>query len=350
MSLLAQDERLTRRVGAITLLLLAASILFVLFVLDHIEIGSPTRIRIYFHHSAGLREHAPLVVGGQPIGRIEALMAVPRGAATPLGGELGTVAVVTIDEGEVWKVPADAEVFVSSRGILSEKYLEVAAPRGEPGPSVREGEQLRGSDPPSLDTVLSRTWANMITFRAFVEEVGPELTALREGIAVLAAELAGDPAADAALLARIAPLVARARGLVAEAGTTYDRALGGQRGTDRLAVVLEDTRATITAVRATLDRLAPIVAALRERTARVSGHLAAHDPLARLDETITRARAVITKLDPLLAIVADLRGRLARGEGSLGRIMTDPEFPEDAKAIGKVLKRQPWRVIGRPKD
>ena len=28
----------------------------------------------------------------------------------------------------------------------------------------------------------------------------------------------------------------------------------------------------------------------------------------------------------------------------------DPEFPEDAKAIGKVLKRQPWRVIGRPKD
>ena len=39
MSLLAQDERLTRRVGAVTLVLLAASIVFVIFVYDRIDWG-----------------------------------------------------------------------------------------------------------------------------------------------------------------------------------------------------------------------------------------------------------------------------------------------------------------------
>jgi hypothetical protein len=28
--------------------------------------------------------------------------------------------------------------------------------------------------------------------------------------------------------------------------------------------------------------------------------------------------------------------------------MNDPEFPEDAKELGKILKRQPWKVINRP--
>ena len=28
--------------------------------------------------------------------------------------------------------------------------------------------------------------------------------------------------------------------------------------------------------------------------------------------------------------------------------MHDPEFPEDAKELGKILKRQPWKLIDHP--
>jgi hypothetical protein len=52
----------------------------------------------------------------------------------------------------------------------------------------------------------------------------------------------------------------------------------------------------------------------------------------------------------LLAKVAEINARIARGEGSLGKLMKDPEFPEDAKALGKIMKRQPWRIIQRPAD
>ena len=38
------------------------------------------------------------------------------------------------------------------------------------------------------------------------------------------------------------------------------------------------------------------------------------------------------------------------GEGSLGRLMADPEFADDAKDLGKIMKRHPWRILERPKD
>jgi hypothetical protein len=30
--------------------------------------------------------------------------------------------------------------------------------------------------------------------------------------------------------------------------------------------------------------------------------------------------------------------------------MQDPEFPEGAKDLGKIMKRQPWKIIARPHD
>jgi hypothetical protein len=46
----------------------------------------------------------------------------------------------------------------------------------------------------------------------------------------------------------------------------------------------------------------------------------------------------------------ELAQRIARGEGSLGRLLTDPEFPEDTKELGKIMKRQPWKIVQKPPD
>ena len=35
-------------------------------------------------------------------------------------------------------------------------------------------------------------------------------------------------------------------------------------------------------------------------------------------------------------------------KGSLMKLMHDPEFPEDAKELGKIMKRQPWKIINHP--
>lgn len=344
MSLLAQDRALARRVGAITLLALAAAIACFVFLLDRIALGSPVRIRVLFRHTAGLREQAPLIIAGQPIGRVEAV--TPRAGSA---GEVGVVVTVAIDRERAGEVPARAEIFVASRGPLSEKYLEVAPPPGDPGRAIRDGQELRGIDPPSLDGVLYRTWANMITFREFVDEIGPSLGPLREELDQLRGHLAGivdDPRAAGgagALADAVGELIDTARHL-------RDSALGGEPGLARLRATVEHARRAIAELRAAIDLLGPRLSALAAGADRIRGHLASHATLARAAQAIAAIRAVLDKIDPLLASAGELAARIASGEGSVGRLMRDPEFPEDAKDIGKLLKRRPWRILERPRE
>ena len=79
------------------------------------------------------------------------------------------------------------------------------------------------------------------------------------------------------------------------------------------------------------------------------GQLATAAPAA-----LARVRALLDDVDRQLArgqaLLANTRGLLAilaRGEGSLARLGSDPEFPEDAKELGRILKRTPWRIFGR---
>jgi ABC-type transporter Mla subunit MlaD len=341
---MAQDGALARRVGAITMLALAAAIACFVFLLDRIELGSPVRIRVLFQHTAGLREQAPLIVAGQPIGRVEAV--TPRASSA---GEVGVAVTVAIDREHAGEVPARAEIFVASRGPLSEKYLEVAPPPGAPGPAIRDDQELRGIDPPSLDGVLYRTWANMMTFQEFADAIRPQLGPLRKQLDELRGHLTDivdDPRAAGgagALADAIGEVVDTAR-------HTRDIALRGEAGLARMRATVEHARRAIADLRASIDLLGPRLAALLAGADRIRGDLASHATLARAAQAIAAIRTVLDKVDPLLASAGELAARIASGEGSVGRLMRDPEFPEDAKDIGKLLKRRPWRILERPRE
>ena len=370
MSLLAQDERLARRVGAVAVLVLGAAIACLVFLLDRVALGSPIRIRVVFHHVAGLREHAQLIVAGQPVGRIEAIVPLPHGAGSLLAGEVGVAVTVAIAGDNVWKVPAGAEIFVASRGPLSDRYLEVAPPHGDPGPAIHDGQELRGVDPPSLDNVMQHTWTNMTTFKLFVEAIKPELQALRRELDELRAQVdqllgqipgqtngqasgqtSGPIAGDAGgVPVRISALAAEARGLLAAARHTYDSSHGGDAGIASVRAMIRDARAAVAEIRAALDVLGPRAAAIAANLASVRGQLAGAAPIARGEQAIAQLRAALDKIDPLLVKLDELGERIAAGEGSIGRLIQDPEFPEDAKDLGKIMKRQFWKIIERPPD
>ena len=111
-----------------------------------------------------------------------------------------------------------------------------------------------------------------------------------------------------------------------------------------------DARALVRQLREVIDRLSPIAARLETDVVRVRDHVVVHDPAGRASDVLAKLRAAIDKIDPLLATAQDLAARFARHEGTIGRLMHDPEFPEDAKELGKILKRRPWRVIAKPRD
>jgi ABC-type transporter Mla subunit MlaD len=344
-----QDLALLRRVGAIAIAVLALAIGGFVFLPGRVALGSPTRIRVMFRHAAGLREHAALVVAGHAIGRVEAISPVPHGGGGALAGDEGVAVTVAIDGARAWQVPEGAEIFVASRGPVSDRYLEVAPPAGDPRPAIRDGAELRGIDPPSLDGVLQHTWSNLTVFHNFVDAVKPELTALRSEVDRLRAQLDaidGDTRAAGGVRA----LVDAAGELVATARASYDVSLGGDPGLARLRATLDDARATLGVLRAAVDRLAPGVATLTADLARVRGHVASTEPRVRAEQTIAAIRAALDKLDPLVADAAVLAERVANGEGSVLRLIRDPEFPEDAKDLGKVIKRHPWRILEHPRE
>ncbi len=340
------DRSVARRVGAVAMLVAAAAVAFVLFALDRIEWGSHMRIAVYFHHAGGLREGAPFVVGGKAVGKVEAIALSPRGAPGPLNGDEGIVATVAIESATAREISSGGDVFVSSRGLLSDRYLELgSAPH--PGTPFREGEPVLGRDPPSMDRVLQRTWDNLTTAARFFAEVRPEFDALRTQVATLSATL-GSLMPDVPGVALLLVDVARLR---EEANATF-ASLGGRPGLDRIGALVEHAQRAAHQMRGQLATLGARADALQAAIAVARGRLGSGGDriVDKISLAIELAKAAIAKVDPLLAQVDALNDRLARGEGSIGKLMHDPEFPEDAKELGKILKRHPWRVIARPHD
>jgi ABC-type transporter Mla subunit MlaD len=334
------------------------------FLADRIELTPQLRFEVLFAHAGSVRAGAPVVVAGRTIGEVEAITPVPRGTPGPLGGAPGVAARIRIDASAAWMIDAAGEFFVSSRGPLAERFLEVGpqpcarrpatrprectATSVVPARPIRAGEQVRGVDPPSMDRVLQRTWDNLQVTRRFVDEVRPELDELLARLDELARTIeAVEPAPGE--WSRLAREVGE---LIAAARTTWTDVVGGEAGADRIRATLASARAVMARAGTRLGELDARWQALAGALAAAQDRIAAHgEPaLARLAAAIERARAAMDRLEPLRAKVRDLADRIARGEGSIGKLMKDPEFPEDAKELGRILKRQPWKIIGHPPD
>ena len=364
MSLLAGSERLQMRIGTAVLGALLAAIMFVVFLADRIEITDQVRFRVYFAHTGPLGEGASVVVAGKRVGEVESIALVPRGAPGPLGGEPGVAARVRVEADAAWMIDKHGEFFVSSRGPLAERYLEAGPqpcarsarkrPREctdasvVPREAITEGAEVRGIDPPSMDRVMQRTWENLQTTRAFVDEIRPELDVLFAHIDELRATLeAVQPAPG-----EWSRLFAEAGTMIDGIRTLYDDRLGGADGLAKLRGVIAQGRVVMALAKERLAqvdaRWQPLAASLEQLRARLEakGGAAAE----RLGAAIARAEAAMAKLEPLRAKIRDLAGKIERGEGSIGKLAKDPEFPEDAKELGRILKRQPWKVIGHPPD
>jgi ABC-type transporter Mla subunit MlaD len=338
--MLAQDTRLTRRVGAVSLAVIALAIIFFVFVYDRIEWGRHVRILVYFHATGGLVEGAPFVVAGREVGKVEAIVLSPKGAATPLNGEEGVEVHVAIEARDAAPL-VHGDVFVSSRGPLSSRYLELGPAEDGSRVPLHAGDQLLGRDPPSLDRVLQHTWDNMNTIGGAVDELRPEIAHLRTQLDSLQVTMKD--------LAPGVQLAADVDALIAEATRTYD-ALGDRPGLDRIGTLVDHTHTTIGQARA-------MIAALRSRADALSAGIdglksrlgtKGAEAIDKVELAIDRVKEAIDKVDPLLAQVDALQQRIERGEGSLLKLMHDPEFPEDAKELGKILKRQPWKIMDHP--
>jgi ABC-type transporter Mla subunit MlaD len=336
------DDRLATRVGALALLVLAAAIGFFVFVYGQLEWGAHLRVRVYFHQIASLHEGAPVIIGGRTIGAVEAIGLAPADPSSPLHGDEGVVVTLALRSSEAAHVSRGGAVFLASRGAFSDRYIELG-PALTPAAPLADGDQILGADPPSLDRVLQRTWDNLQSASRFMDGIRPELTALRSELATLSATLHGLPTPPPSLTADVLALAA-------EAERTRDVSLGGDAGIAHLRANLDLARTTLAELRTTLADLDGRAQLLRAGLATLQTRLGTQglEALDHVQLAIEKARASIAKIEPMVAAAKELADRLEAGEGTVGKLMHDPEFPEDAKDLGRILKRAPWKIIGHP--
>lgn len=347
MGLAVHDERLTRRVGVVALLALLG--LIVLLVgMQRVGLRPSFMATVYFEHVGPLREGAEVQVAGRIIGKVMAISLVPaRRAASPehpLAGRDGVAVHVRLQERFAHMAPLNGTYFISAKGVLGERFLEIGAP-SENQPydrPLRAGDEVRGVDAPHLDRTLWRSYLSMQITQSFLSDIAPQVRSLMRVVGELSAtldQLGAGPKARA-LATSLDELRAQARTVLAP----------WENG----ELTWSGLVATTERARSTLARTQALVAEIRERAAVATGTLARieqqippelgdriADTLATVERAIERTRQTMATLEQLMAMIE-------RGQGTVGALLRDAELFDDAKSLGKMLKNNPWRVVAPP--
>jgi len=358
MGLKVNDDRLATRVGAAVI---AAVIVAAALTLgaEGLYWRAQIHFHVYFAEPGALKAGADLQAAGKVIGEVESIRLVPASQATspdhPLYPGGGIVADVRVEKRYDYMAARRADYFVNSKGIFGERYLEIGAPMRRDGwkdigpeglgESVRDGDEIRGIDPPSMDRVLLRSYSNLVTSRMFLRAVEPHWRRLVKELNDLTDtvdEIEPEPGAYGRLGDSF--------------GTLFDRADDVRAKWEAGDVDLDDLRALSARARSTFDDLDRTLDDLERRldvvTANIDRVRAAvpEDFAARFRTAADRTRNSLDKLRRISATAREIAAIVDSGEGNLGGLLHDPEFADNAKEIGKIIKRRPWTVVGHPQD
>jgi ABC-type transporter Mla subunit MlaD len=344
------ERRLARRVGAgILCFALVAAVATML--LSGVTLAPGFILHVDYERIGNLKPGAKVMMCGQEVGEILAIHLAPKGSFLQKKAESPDEPEeprLTLDLWLRWRfrkyIHVNSELFVNSVGLLGEQYLEIGAPRGEPGPTVRWGQHLRGVDPPRIDRLLQQVHRNLKAVTALIREIRP----FTEEIAAAFRHL-GEIQREAGLdAARLAATRRRVDATITEGQAAW-RDL--ERSTHRGA----DLRALRDELDALGGRVGDDLRLLGERLdvvlARLEGaqDLWAPDRRRRIRGAVARFRHAVALLERLVRDGRAIAALVARGEGNVGAFLKDKELWDDFHYVHKILKSRPWELIVKPR-
>jgi ABC-type transporter Mla subunit MlaD len=343
------EPKTTQRLGGAAIVLTIAAMALVLGA-DGTALRRTDRATVLVRHAGALLAGADVTVAGHVIGRVDRIVPVtPAQAAAPdhpLHPEGGAAIHLAIERRRAAWASPEGEFVITSPGLVGKSYVAILPPPdGAPGRPLADGDVVRGRDPVRLEQVLAAGLENSAAMRRVLADLGPSAAALRDGLGALEADLAAlepTPGGFAALGAALGD-VRR------EAGALADLLDAGGVDGGRLVATASAAAATWVRLRGAVERVGDRAGALAADLRRIRGRLPP-DLAARTDAIA----AALGGFGPRLAAIADgaraVADDLARGRGTVGALLHDPEFLDEAKQLGKMLKRQPWKLIGRERE
>lgn len=348
----ANQTGLKIKVGALILASLGLLVGFV-FLLGDVSLAEQRTLYIEFSDSGSMLKGAPIKIAGVRAGRvIEVEFLVGRDArksalasASADEAPINVRVTIRIDEQMAAAVRKDSGFFITTQGVLGEKYLEIVP--GTAQETWPAGSYIRGEDPPRLDLLMARA-DNIL---AKVEQA-----------------LGGDEQLDIGGLVRSTTRLATNLDTLIE--TNKERIDGVFEHVDETA---RDARALVGYLKEGVGSSAPVEAIVKDaRTvARVlardtgptlkaaRGTLKVADGALRsaqdliessrpkIEDTLNRLPGVASRADATLRDAQYIVSSIKAGNGTVGQLIVDQEIYDDLKEMLRDLKRHPWKMLWR---
>lgn len=341
------DDGIKIKVGALVLVAVALLVGFVA-VLGTFSVGERVSIFVELSDSGGLLSGAPVRIAGVRAGRVNDVEFFADASTARTQGPRPVHVRLTaeVDAEMFAAVRADSEFYVTSQGVLGEKYLEIR-PGSAAAPALGPDAAVRGRDPARIDLIFARA-----------ESILAQIEAALSG---------GGELGVGALVDNIIRLSGRANAYL----DRHDEAL--EQATRDLVATGADLRAITASLRQGIGSGEQVAGAMRDLTTVV--HIFAREagPLARIARealgNLERASEAVNRLidlmrPPLEAVMADLpaitqSGRdalrdtaaitasITAGQGVIGQVLIDDEIYADLKELLRDLKRNPWKLVWR---
>ena len=342
------------------LVLLCTGLLFVfVWVLGDFGSGSGFVLHIDFDTASDMKTGAPVKVAGVAAGKVSRVEYWGGRRDEEVGRRVVVRITCTLDQAIGETLHENARLFISTQGMLGEKYIEV-----DPGsfdrPTLASGAKVVGEPPLRLEVLGQRLAKVSAAVSRILEDNEGSLSSLfrhADETMLVARKTVQD--ADK-LIVDNRDTIARVLVRLDQTGGKVDRVVDsvqagiGDGGAIRRSLghveavtsavrsdttpMLRDTRQITGELRRYSTRLNA------EPTAQVmlgqSGHKKVIGVIDRTDKTVANAASAV---DDVKAVTANAR----KGKGTVGGVLMDNELFMDVKLMVKDLKRHPWKFIWR---
>jgi phospholipid/cholesterol/gamma-HCH transport system substrate-binding protein len=313
-------------------LILAAATLLVIFLLLLGDVRCGDRIYLFadFPNSGDLKAGAPVKISGVTVGKVASVELL--GGAARAGDAKAAVVVRTtlhINAEPAAMLRQDARFYISSLGVLGEKYVEIDP--GSPGADHLAADSIvQGVSPLRLEVVGADATSILSEIQGILTENRENLRDSITGIRKMVAS------AD--------DVIAENRESLKEAVENLNRlsaalatATGDGSELRELVVSLRDTaRKLDRGLSPTLDRL-PGVA---DRFSNVLDN-----GTILIAEMTALVAAGKVDLAAILANIRMLTQAIRDGKGTIGGLLAERELYDDLIAFMKDVKRHPWKLL-----
>jgi len=353
-----KEKSIEIKVGALVLICTALLVGFI-FILGDMGGAGGYPIAVDFQTASDIKAAAPVKIAGVSAGKVNHVE-YWGGKKDPKTGRRVTVRVfLDLDPEKGKTLHGDAQFYISTQGILGEKYIEID-PGSYDAPILTANSTREGVPPLRMEILGQQLTKVAGAITRILEKnektVGDLLTHADETVletkkTVQDADklIVENRDAIKATIAKLDAAAAKAEALVA----TMQNAIGDGKQIKRSLGHVESLTAKADEAADPILRDAKVVAKnvrtlsekLRDQpTAEVllgdKGH-------GKIMTTLDKADAAMGKVDGVIDDVKAVSANARAGRGTVGGLLMDNELFMDLKLLLKDLKRHPWKFIWR---